>query len=275
MAQSTTAPEINTRLYIGAVSHRRLKPVQHAFKYRVFSGLFDIDELEQLGRERRWFSHNRWGFLSIYDKDHGAKDGQPLRPWIESELKKGGFDFEAGKILLHCFPRIFGLVFNPISVWFIYDKQDNLRAILHEVRNTFGEWRGYLLPVDDKRNDKTLIRQACDKTFYVSPLMEMNCHYNFTIMEPGERYSLAIRETQNGERVLMAAQTAEARPFSDRNILKTVFTHPLQYFKVILAIHFEAIRTMIKGAKYIGNPKKKNGDVTFPNGPATQKPPQP
>lgn len=254
----------STRLYIGAVSHRRLKPVAHHFKYRVFSVLFDLDELEILSRKSRWFSYNKVNLLSFHDKDHGAKDGSPLRPWIEGELQKGGLHFPLGKIKLHCFPRLFGLVFNPISVWFLYDKNEHLRAILHEVRNTFGQWRGYLMPVDETRRAGSLIRHDCEKTFYVSPLIEMKCHYYFTLAEPGARYTNAIRETQNGDRILLAAQSAHAKAFTEGNILKTVFSHPLQYFKVIFAIHFEALRTLLKGVRFVRNPNTKNGDVTFP-----------
>ncbi len=266
MGQTPDSParQFKTKLYIGEVSHRRLKPVGHHFKYKVFSALFDLDELPELGKNHRWFSHNRLGLLSFYDKDHGPKTGAPLRPWIEQQLRKGGYDFLLGAVKIHCFPRILGFVFNPISVWFIYDSHERLRAVLHEVRNTQGQWRGYLLPVDANRDEKKLIRQECDKTFYVSPLMEMNCHYHFTLQDPGDYYSLAIRETQNGEKVLLASHTGKARDFTDGKILKTFASHPLQFFKVVIGIHFEALRILLKGVSYKPNPQSQNGDVTFP-----------
>lgn len=254
----------NTTLYVGAVSHRRLKPVSHRFAYRIFSMLIDIDELPALDRASRWFAHNRFALISFHDQDHGPKDGMPLKPWIEARLADGGYDFALGQVKLLCFPRLFGFVFNPLSVWYCHDTGGRLRAILYEVRNTFGEWRGYLLPVDEDRREDEAIRQACDKTFYVSPLMEMDCRYHFTLMEPAETLSIGICETRAGERTLLAAQTGKARPFTDENLVKIFLSHPLMFFKVIAAIHWEAIRTLIKGAPFRTNPRGQTGDVTYP-----------
>lgn len=268
-----TKPDHDSRIYVGAVSHRRLKPVSHRFTYQIFSLLIDIDELPELDRDLRWFAHNRFALLSFMDKDHGPKDGSPLRPWIEARLAEGGLDFTPGAIRVLCFPRLFGFVFNPLSIWYCHDTDGVLRAILYEVRNTFGQWRGYLLPVDEARKPGEPVRQACDKAFYVSPLMEMDCRYHFTLTEPGEKVLIGIRETRrNGqgedERTLLAVQTGTARRISDASLLKTFLAHPLMFFKIVAAIHWEAIRTLIKGAPFRANPQTTNGDVVYPARPA-------
>lgn len=260
-----STPSFDTRLYIGKVSHRRLRPVSHRFVYQVFSLLINLDELSTLDKTSRWFGHNRFSLFSLMDKDHGPKDGSPLRPWIEQKLQEGGHDFTLGRVRLLCFPRILGFVFNPLSVWYCYDTSEKLCAILYEVRNTFGEWGGYLLPVDPKSSPTALIRQSCDKAFYVSPLMEMNCRYHFALNDPGEKLSVAIRETQEGARTLLATQTGTALAFTDRILLKTFASHPLMFFKIITAIHWEALRTMIKGAKFQTNPKGVSGTVLHPD----------
>jgi len=262
MSDETTG--FHSKIYTGAVSHRRIRPVSHRFAYRIFSLLVDIDELPDLDKAHRWFAHNRLALMSFHDKDHGPKDGRPLRPWIEDKLAEGGFDFTPGRVKLLCFPRLFGFVFNPLSVWFCYDTDDVLRAVLYEVRNTFGQWRGYMMPVDPDRAPGEMIRQACDKEFYVSPLMEMDCRYHFTLAEPGEKLSIAIRETRADERTLLAAQTGTARDFNDRNLLRTFLSHPLMYFKIVAAIHWQAIRTLIKGAPFRVNPQTQTGDVLYP-----------
>jgi hypothetical protein len=254
----------DTRIYEGAVSHRRIRPVSHRFVYRVFSFLINIDELPALDKAHRWFAFNRTGLFSFHEKDHGPKDGSPLRPWIAEQLKTAELDFPLGTVRLLCFPRIFGLVFNPLSVWYCYDTSQKLRAVLYEVRNTVGEWRGYLLPVDANRAEGTLIRQACDKAFYVSPLMTMNCRYNFTLNEPDDQMTIAIRETEEGNRTLMAAQTGKRRTFSDKTLRNLFLRHPLMFVKVVGGIHWEAFRLMAKGLKYYANPGKKTGDVTAP-----------
>lgn len=256
--------QFDTRLYPGAVSHRRLKPVSHRFSYRIFSMLINIDELPALDRASRWFGHNRLALMSFHDKDHGAKDGTPLRPWIEARLAGAGLDFEPGPVRLLCFPRLFGFVFNPLSVWYCHDHDDRLRAVLYEVRNTFGEWRGYLLPVDPDRPAGAPVRQACDKDFYVSPMMEMDCRYNFTLLEPGETLSIGIRTTRAGERTLLAVQTGRRVAFSGRALWRTFWSHPLMYFKIVAAIHWEALRILIKGAPFRANPGRQTGDVLTP-----------
>ncbi len=256
----------DTRLYVGAVSHRRLRPVSHRFAYKIFSILINIDEAPDLDRSLRWFTHNRLGLISFMDKDHGPKDGSPLRPWVIGKLRAGGYEFEPGSIKLLCFPRLFGFVFNPLSIWYCYDTAEKLRAVLYEVRNTFGEWRGYLLPVNRPEGSSArIVRQTCRKTFYVSPLMEMNCDYHFSLSEPGETLTVGIRETREGERILLAAQTGKSVPFTDKNIFRTFLSHPLMYFKIVAGIHWEAFRTLVKGAKFYANPQTKTGDVTYPD----------
>lgn len=256
----------DTRIYVGAVSHRRVKPVSYRFTYSIFSLLINIDELPDLDRSRSWFVYNRFGLMGFRDKDHGAKDGSPLRPWIEEKLRDGGYAFTPGAIRLLCFPRLFGLVFNPLSIWYCYDTEDNLRTVLYEVRNTFGEWRGYMLPVaENNAGRSTGIRQSCDKTFYVSPLLDMNCRYNFTLNDPAEKLSIGIRETQADKRTLLAVQTGKRVSFTARNIRRTLLSHPLMYFKIIAAIHWEALRVLLKGVKFHVNPRSKSGDVTYPD----------
>ena len=267
MTKESSLQQFDTRLYVGAVSHRRLRPVSHRFVYRIFSMLINIDELPALDRSSRWFGHNRFALIGFRDQDHGAKDGSPLRPWITARLQEAGETYMPGKIRLLCFPRLFGFVFNPLSIWYCYDTEENLRTILYEVRNTFGEWRGYLLPVTPESRNSPVIRQSCDKAFYVSPLMEMNCTYHFALNDPGEKLSVAIRETEEGERTLLAAQTGKAYPFNDRVLLRTFFSHPLMFFKIAAAIHWEALRTLLKGAKFRANPRGKTGDVLFPEKP--------
>ncbi len=252
--------KFDTKFYVGAVSHRRIKPVSHRFSYKIFSMLINIDELEELDQSSRWFSYNHLGLMAFKDKDHGPKDGTKLRPWIEQELTQNGFDYPLGKVQILCFPRLFGFVFNPLSIWYCHDTEGHIRTILYEVRNTFGEWRGYLLPTDQNKQNSD-IRHSCEKAFYVSPLMTMDCRYHFHLNIPNEKLMVGIRETRENERTLLAAQTGEAVAFSDKNLLGIFFKHPLMYFKIIAGIHWEALRTLIKGTKFYFNPRGKTGDV--------------
>ena len=100
---------LKSRLYHGRVFHSRSRPVRHRFAYRVFMLLLDLDELPTLGRRLRLFSVNRRGLFSFRDRDHGP-DGVTTRAWVASELAGAGFDPDAMRVSVLCYPRLLGYV---------------------------------------------------------------------------------------------------------------------------------------------------------------------
>ena len=108
----------NSIIYDGKVIHRRFKPKEHYFKYKVFSLLIDIDELEIIQKKIKIFSYNKFNIISFFDIDHGPRDGTPIKDWVIDNLKKIGINNEKIQIKLFCYPRIFGYVFNPLSIFF-------------------------------------------------------------------------------------------------------------------------------------------------------------
>ena len=105
----------NSFIYTGNVIHKRFKPKIHYFKYKVFSLLVDLSELELLDKSLKIFSYNKFNIVSFYDKDHGARDGSSIKMWVINNLKKNDIDTNNIQIKLLCYPRIFGYVFNPLS----------------------------------------------------------------------------------------------------------------------------------------------------------------
>jgi hypothetical protein len=241
--------------YFGAVMHRRLRPVRHRFAYRVFSCLIDLDELEVLGR-LRFFGHNCFNLMSFHDRDHGPRDGSPLRPWIEARLAGAGIDIAGGPVRLLCFPRMLGYVFNPLSIWFCHHADGRLRAILYEVANTFGERHSYLILVRPTDADHT-IAQSCTKAFHVSPFIALAGRYIFRLRAPDARLAISIREEDGEGPVMVAAQNGERRCFAPAMVLQAFFLYPLMTLKVIGAIHFEALRLWRKGARIHRRPKPR------------------
>ena len=124
---------METCIYKGIVTHRRFKPKRHFFSYKTFSIFFDLDELKDLQNKISIFSFNKFNIFSFYNKDHGDRDGSNLRDWVTKNLKKYNINFKVTKIKLLCFPRIFGYVFNPLSIFYCYNEKSELRAILYEV----------------------------------------------------------------------------------------------------------------------------------------------
>src|SRR5579864_4021122 len=156
-------------LYVGEVMHARLKPVGHRFSYRVMSLLIDLDRLEAADRQTPLFGVNRRALYSFHEADHGPRDSSSLREYAQRCAAEHGIDLAGGRVLLLCYPRLFGYAFNPLSVYFCYRASGELSLLIYEVRNTFGEIHPYVLKVEDSQRRGTVVRQSQAKQFYVSP----------------------------------------------------------------------------------------------------------
>ena len=235
---------METCIYKGFVTHRRFKPLRHYFSYKTFSILFDLTELEDLHKKIGIFSFNRFNIFSFYNKDHGSRDGNDLTEWVKVNLKNYNLNFNVSKIKLLCFPRVFGYVFNPLSIFYCYDG-NVLKAILYEVKNTFNEQHTYVFPVN---NSSKIITQQCNKKFYVSPFIGMNTFYNFRLTEPDKSIKILIKQTDKEEKVLVACQIGTRQIMSLKQLLINLFIHPMMTFKIMISIHYEALRLWKKGA---------------------------
>jgi DUF1365 family protein len=254
---------LRSMLYAGTVMHRRVRPRAHRLRYRVFWMLLDLDEIENLPHRLRLFSHNRFNAVSFFDKDHGDGSGRPLRPQVEAHLKDAGIDIDGGSIRLFCMPRVFGYGFNPLSVYFCHRSDSTLAAILYEVHNTFKQRHSYLIPVDSAAG--AVFEQQCRKLFYVSPFMDMDMDYTFRVGLPGDRISVAIRAADKDGLLLAAALSGERRTLTDGALARLLSIYPLLTLKVIGAIHWHALRLVLKGFRLQPRPSPPEIPVTVVN----------
>jgi len=238
-------------IYSGLITHRRFKPKKHFFIYKIFSLFIDLSEVEEIEKKINFFSYNKFNILSFYNIDHGSRDGTSLSKWVKQTLSKKKINIDGGTIKLLCFPRFFGYVFNPLSVFYCYDKNLKLKAILYEVKNTFNEQHTYIFRSKFSSN---IILHKCSKKFYVSPFIEMNTFYNFRLSKPKNNINILIKQTDANGKLLVAHQKGKRVELNSKNLLYQFLKHPLMSFKVITAIHFEAFRLWVKGVKLI---KKK------------------
>ncbi len=230
---------IASAFYSGEVVHVRHRPVLHRLRYRVFMGLFDLDELPTLGRGNGLFGHNRAGLISFFDRDHGDGTEQPLRPQIERALADAGLESDGGPIRVLCMPRVLGYLFNPISVFFCHRRDGTLAATVHEVNNTFGGRHFYALPASAGPDGR--IDQACAKAFPVSPFLPPDLGYRFVLCEPAASSAVYITVSDDTGPMLSAWFAGKRRPFTSAAILRLWLAHPALTLKVIAGIHWEAL----------------------------------
>ena len=249
-------------LYLGRVMHKRLRPFTHRFSYRTFAMLIDLDDLPILDRKLRFFSHNRSNLFAFFDRDHGERDGTPPRQWLDEQLGEQGIDLEGGQVQLLCMPRMLGYVFNPLSIWFCRHRDGRLRAIVYEVRNTFGEHHTYVEAVEEEWTEGNALIQSCDKAFYVSPFIDMKARYNFRIKAPAQSLSVVIRQQIPEGELLIATQNGRRTKLTSLQLLSTLVRYPLLTFKVTAAIHWQALRLWLKGARLVPRPAKPHGSNT-------------
>ena len=249
---------MNSCIYNGVVTHTRFKPVKHFLKYKTFSFFIDLDEIDKLDKDNPIFSYNKFNIFSFYDKDHGDRNGKSLKTWVLSNLKRFDINENINKIKLLCYPRIFGYVFNPLSIFYCYEN-NLLKAIFYEVKNTFNEQHTYIFKV----KDNNMIDQKCKKKFYVSPFMDMDTYYNFKLLNPNEKLSISIKQTDKKDTVLTAVQTGKRKEFTFKQLILNFFRYPLMSVKIISAIHFEALLLWKKGAIYRKRDKKIKNNLSY------------
>ena len=147
-----------------------------------------------------------------------------------------------------------------MSIFYCYNENAELKAILYEVKNTFNEQHTYVFPVE--KNSK-IITQNCNKRFYVSPFIEMETAYNFRLAEPKETLSIFIKQTDPEGILLSACQIGRKEDISTKQLLINFLRHPMMTVKIIMAIHFEALRLWGKGVKLVKKNIKIKNDISI------------
>lgn len=244
-------------LYHGQVLHRRLKPVRHVLRYRVFHLLLDIDRIDELSDRLRLFARNHFNLFAFHDADYTK--GKGLRAHAEELLRTAGIEPDGGAIRLLTMPRLLGYAFNPLSTWFCHGVDGALRAVIYEVSNTFGERHHYVIAT---QSGGDTLHQSAPKRFHVSPFLPMAMEYTFRVGVPDEKLAIGITVSDLNGPVLFAVHTARRAHITDGALLRTALTYPLATLKVTAGIHWEALKLWVKRVPLFHKPPPPAEAVT-------------
>ena len=237
------------RLFLGNVMHRRMRAAVNAFVYPVIYVQLPVRDLA--AANCGIFSVDRANILSFRQKDHGARDGSPLLPWIESLLREHGLPND-GEIILQTFPRVLGVVFNPVSFWFCLDRAGELIAVLAEVNNTFGGRHHYLLHNPDGAPLRDGQELHADKVFHVSPFNEIEGGYRFRFhLDRPVPLARIDYDDAEGE-LLLTSISGKPQEWGAGALMRTFLRMPFLTAGVVFRIHWQAIKLWLKGVPFRG-----------------------
>jgi DUF1365 family protein len=247
----TPAPQ---SICLGEVKHRRHSTHPHSFRYRLMSILIDIDG-NFAPKPTSLFAIDRWRPICFSSRDHGRGDGD-IRSWIRTVLP--ALSPSLGRIQVLTTPRVLGLVFNPISVFFCFDTADTLRGVVFEVSNFYQGRQAYAFNVDpDNRGG---IKFRCEKKFYVSPFNPPGGEYRFNLMRENGVYVLGVRLFRDDQLCLTATHIASEKPLTRQEIARAFPFNLFNPSLIVGAILFEASRLWARGLKF-HQPRKNSADT--------------
>lgn len=252
-------------LCAGEVRHTRLRPVRHAFAYRVFFLRLPLRSLHHSSSpfdNLRFFSRNRFNLLSFHDADHGDGKQPPLH-WIDNLLREQGVTDANGEIWLQTFPRVLGYVFNPVSFWFCHRCDGTLRAVLCEVSNTFGERHCYLL--DTGKTIANGEELEARKVFHVSPFCEIKGNYRFCFFRRADAHEQTLASIAYDDAhgpLLDTSLAGTSTPLGDRAMLTAFFAHPLMTLAIVARIHWQALQLWLRRVPFHSKPAPPSAKVT-------------
>ena len=246
-------------IYEGQVRHARARPVSHRFRYRVFMMYLDLAELDTVFRRRWFWSTGRPALARFRRSDYLGPPEQSLDKSVRDLVERETGSRPRGPIRLLTNLRYFGYSFNPVSYYYCFDEQgEHIEAYVAEVTNTpWGERDTYVLEArrGRGRGDTQWFRDR--KKMHVSPFMPMDMDYDFCFEAPGDRLSLFMASSQENRRLFSASLMLSRTEISAAALARVLFSYPLMTTKVIVAIHWQALKLWLKGVPVHAHPKKR------------------
>jgi uncharacterized protein len=240
----------------GSVRHTRLRPARNAFAYPTYFLMLPMRSLAASGDGL--LARNRFAPISFYDKDHGDGRSQALQ-WLDELLHSEGIQDANGEVWLHCYPRVLGYTFKPVSFWYCHRADGSLRTIVVEVNNTFGEKHVYLLGSAQFGQEIT-----ATKVFHVSPFCSVEGQYRFRFMTTDDRSRTVARIDYDDAQgaLINTSVSGDLQPLSAQTVRKAMLSYGAMTLGVIVRIHWQALKLFIKRVPYFSKPTPPSVFVT-------------
>lgn len=246
---------MQSKLFFGQVSHRRFRPHEHEFRYKMFMMYLDLDELPALFKSLRFCSEERFNWVSFYRQDHMGDHRSLKQSIYERVEQQAGISLD-GPVRLLTHLRYLGYGFNPVSFYYCFDKKgESVIAIVAEVNNTpWGEQHCYVLPVGEQLGGKTF-RFNQPKTFHVSPFNPMEQNYRWVLSHQSHQLGVHIENWQDEEKVFEASMSLMAQTFDQQGLNRALVQFPFITAKISFSIYFQALKLLIKRTPLYPHPK--------------------
>jgi len=236
--------EVAPQIFTARVVHKRLFPKVNAFSYRVYYLALPLPAMSLPSLAQR-----------VPVDDLGYRDGRPPEIWAREILERQGLSQKVSHIMLVTMPRVLGHVFNPVSFYLCLDAQKHLRAVISEVHNTFGEQHSYVCAHTDHRPIEAQAWLEAAKCFHVSPFLERSGYYRFRFDLKEARLGIWIDHYDvDNNKQLITSLIGELAPLDRRSLTLAFWGHPLVTLKAIALIHWQALKLLTKGIRYIRKP---------------------
>lgn len=246
-------------LWFGRTSHTREKPFRRSFSHRIAMLDIDIDRLAEADRLSKLFAVGRGNVVAFHGRDVGPRAaGADLRAWADAKFDEAGIRLDGGEIRLLTFPRVLGYGFSPISLWRGHGPDGQLRGVIYEVHNTFGETHSYVSALNPVCG-----RQVADKDFHVSPFFDVSGDYRFGLRTGEEMIALTVENIGTDGRDHVASLTVQPRRLTSRRVLQWMVAMPISGLGVMIAIHWQALFLLLKGARYRDKPEQRATRTTL------------
>ena len=240
---------LGSGIYSGRVRHRRLSPVEHSFEYTMFMAYLDVDRIPELMSVSKLAGYEKAALVSFRESDHFGDASLSLRERLEQDAAVNGVSLPDGPIYLLTHLRYAGYCFNPISLYYFYAKGGGEpKVVMAEVHSTFGESHNYWLP--------GLRADGVTKELHVSPFNTMDNEYGFRLTAPSSSLVAHIDSFRQGQKFFDATLTMDWMPWTAKNLKRSILSYPFMTLKVIVAIHWQALKLFFKRMPFVPHPSK-------------------